>query len=127
MQLQKHISGIQNTDLKYVLLDYFKKESNLLLLDGNTSKGAAFEWVIAAGSVDEISTGEQAAFEALQAFHEKHNDWGFGSLTYDLKNGIENLSSENSDGIQAPALHFFLCILKSHVWPHMLWLAPLVF
>lgn len=108
MQLQKHISGIQNTDLKYVLLDYFKKESNLLLLDGNTSKGDAFEWVIAAGSVDEISTGEQAAFEALQAFHEKHKDWVFGSLTYDLKNGIENLSSENSDGIQAPALHFFL-------------------
>ena len=108
MQLQTNIPEIQNTDLKYVLLDYFKKEVNLLLLDGNTSKGDAFEWVIAAGSMDEISVGEHGAFEALQAFHEKHKDWVFGSLSYDLKNGLERLNSENSDGIQAPALHFFL-------------------
>jgi len=108
MQLQTHIPSEQNTNLKYVLLDFFKKESNLLLLDGNTSNGDAFEWVIAAGSVDEISVGEQDAFEALQAFHEKHKDWIFGSLSYDLKNGLENLNSENQDEIQAPALHFFL-------------------
>jgi para-aminobenzoate synthetase component 1 len=108
MLLQTHIPRTQNADLKYVLLDFFEKESNLLLLDGNTSDGDAFEWLIAAGSVDEISVGEEGAFDALQAFHEKHKDWVFGSLSYDLKNGLEDLNSDNHDGVHAPALHFFL-------------------
>ena len=108
MQFQAHIRTIENGDLKYSLLDFFKEESSLLLLDGNTSTGDSFDWVIAAGVVDEISVGEQNAFEELQQFHQKHQDWIFGSLSYDLKNGLEKLESTHPDGIQAPALHFFL-------------------
>ena len=33
---------------------------------------------------------------------------GFGSLSYDLKNGLEQLESNHPDGIEAPGLHFFL-------------------
>jgi len=108
MQFQAHIRTIENGDLKYTLLDFFKEESSLLLLDGNTSTGDSFDWVIAAGVVDEISVGEHNAFEELQQFHQKHQDWIFGSLSYDLKNGLEKLDSRHPDGIQAPALHFFL-------------------
>jgi para-aminobenzoate synthetase component 1 len=108
MQFQAHIRSVENSDLKYSLLDFFKEESNVILLDGNTFNGDSFDWVIAAGTVDEISVGEQNAFEELQAFHEKHKDWIFGSLSYDLKNGLEKLESNHADGIQAPALHFFL-------------------
>ena len=108
MQFQTHIRDVENPDLKYALLDFFNEESNLILLDGNTSNDDSFNWVVAAGTVDEISVGEQNAFEELQAFHEKHKDWVFGSLSYDLKNGLENLESNHIDGIKAPALHFFL-------------------
>ena len=108
MQFQAHIRSVEKRDLKYILLDYFKAESSLLLLDGNTSNGDSFDWVIAAGVVDEISVGVTNAFDELQDFHNKHKDWIFGSLSYDLKNGLEKLESTHPDGIQAPDLHFFL-------------------
>lgn len=108
MQFQTHIRSVEKRDLKYILLESFKEESSLLLLDGNTSNGDSFDWVIAAGVVDEISVGTTNAFDELQDFHNKHKDWIFGSLSYDLKNGLEQLQSVNSDGIEAPDLHFFL-------------------
>lgn len=108
MQFQAHIHSVEKRDLKYILLESFKEESSLLLLDGNTSNGDSFDWVIAAGVVDEISVGTTNAFDELQDFHNKHKDWIFGSLSYDLKNGLEQLQSLNPDGIEAPDLHFFL-------------------
>ena len=108
MQFQTHIRNLENPNIKYVLLDFFKNESNLILLDGNASKGDSFEWAVAAGTVDEISVGTERAFEQLQSFHSRHKDWVFGSMNYDLKNGLEQLESKHSDGIQAPGLHFFL-------------------
>lgn len=108
MQFQVHIRNVENPNLKYVLLDFFKNESNLILLDGNASKGDSFEWVVAAGTVDEISVGSERAFEQVQDFHNRHKDWIFGALSYDLKNGIEQLESKHPDGIEVPDLHFFL-------------------
>ncbi len=46
-------------------------------------------------------------FSSLKRFHEKHKDWVFGYMTYDLKNQVEKLSSENFDGISAPLFRFF--------------------
>ena len=108
MKFQTQIRYLENPNLKYVLLDFFKNESNLILLDGNASKGDSFEWVVAAGTVDEISVGSERAFEQIQDFHNRHKDWVFGSMSYDLKNGLEHLESKHPDGIQAPGLHFFL-------------------
>ena len=108
MKFQTHIRYLKKPNLKYVLLDFFKNESNLILLDGNASKGDSFEWVGAAGTVDEISVGSERAFEQIQDFHNCHKDWVFGSMSYDLKNGLEHLESKHPDGIQAPGLHFFL-------------------
>ena len=36
------------------------------------------------------------------------NDWAFGFMTYDLKNEIEKLSSNNFDNISMPLTHFFI-------------------
>ena len=33
----------------------------------------------------------------LQCFYDKHKDWMFGCFSYDLKNDIENLVSENNN------------------------------
>ena len=47
MQFQTHIRDVENPDLKYALLDFFNEESNLILLDGNTSNDDSFNWVVA--------------------------------------------------------------------------------
>lgn len=49
----------------------------------------------------------QGAFETLKAYQTHVNDWIFGYLTYDLKNDIETLESDNFDGLQFPELFFF--------------------
>jgi para-aminobenzoate synthetase component 1 len=48
------------------------------------------------------------SFNALQNFHNKHSDWLFGYLSYDLKNEVEQLASNNDDGINADSLSFFI-------------------
>jgi para-aminobenzoate synthetase component I len=108
MQFQEHINISNSEQVKYGLVDSFKEVSNVLLLDGNTTETDSFEWILAVGSVDEISIGMEAAFDALQNFYDKHKDWMFGSLSYDLKNGLEDLKSTHPDGIQFPDLHFFV-------------------
>ncbi len=50
--------------------------------------------------------GEQP-FSQLKSFYEKKKDWLFGFLSYDLKNDVEELSSENPDRMGFPLLHFF--------------------
>ncbi len=47
------------------------------------------------------------AFEQLKHFQEKQQDWIFGYFTYDLKNEIERLGSNNPDHLRFPDLHFF--------------------
>ena len=108
MQLQAHIQITNPNETKLGLVESFKEASNVLLLDGNTSGSDTFDWMLAVGTVDEISVGTDAAFDKLQDFYDKHKDWVFGSMSYDLKNGLENLQSTHCDKIQFPDLHFFL-------------------
>ena len=49
-----------------------------------------------------------AGFEDLKAFYEKYGSWMFGYLGYDLKNQIENLNSDNPDGLGFPESFFFV-------------------
>ena len=51
---------------------------------------------------------EKGAFQHLKDFqNENPNQWLFGFLTYDLKNDVERLTSENTDNLGFPCLHFF--------------------
>ncbi|MCW9707153.1 aminodeoxychorismate synthase component I [Fodinibius salsisoli] len=52
----------------------------------------------------------------LQEFRDRHHDWLFGYLGYDLKNHLELLHSQNSDPIGAPDLYFMVpeLILRQH-------------
>ena len=47
------------------------------------------------------------AFLLLRNFHHEKKDWLFGHWSYELKNQLEKLSSNNPDHIQAPGMHFF--------------------
>ncbi len=67
-----------------------------------------FECLIACGVQNEIVLNDDAfSFEKLKQFQIEKQDWLFGFLSYDLKNSVENLQSNNFDGIQMPDLHFF--------------------
>src|SRR6478609_4197755 len=66
------------------------------------------ECILAVGAANEIKCMYGNAFDSLQKFSEHHHDWLFGHFSYDLKNEIENLSSNNFDGIEFPDLHFFV-------------------
>ncbi len=46
------------------------------------------------------------SFKALQQFYDTKKDWLFGFFSYDLKNEIEALHSQNKDGIQMPDCFF---------------------
>ena len=67
-----------------------------------------FECLLAAGSVKALQPLPGNAFKGLQDFVEEEKDWIFGHLGYDLKNEIEDLSSQDFDGIQFPDLFFFV-------------------
>ena len=51
---------------------------------------------------------ENKSLADLQQFYDLHNDWMFGYLSYELKNDIENLKSENIDYHQFNKAQFFV-------------------
>lgn len=64
--------------------------------------------VIALGVNKEITlTSTVNAFEKLKRFYNLHKEWLFGYLSYDLKNSVESLKSENKDLHHFPVMHFF--------------------
>lgn len=67
-----------------------------------------YEGICAAGSLHSLNSPAGNAFHRLKEFHQKHRDWIFGHLSFDLKNELENLTSELPDYIGFPDLHFFV-------------------
>jgi para-aminobenzoate synthetase component I len=68
-----------------------------------------FDCLLALGVEKELVLDlEEGAFQQLKTFHNDNaNQWLFGFLTYDLKNDVERLTSENLDNLDFPCLHFF--------------------
>lgn len=70
---------------------------------------SAFDWMLAAGVEYELKTTSDTSFTYLKSFKKQHpNKWLPGFLSYDLKNEIENLTSENVDYLRFPNLYFFV-------------------
>lgn len=84
-----------------------------VLLNNNESLNAfglhEIEFALAAGVKHACVGTNHDDFETLKTFKNIHkNEYCFGFFTYDLKNQIEDLSSNNFDGIQFPSLYFFV-------------------
>lgn len=82
------------------------------ILDGNRySTHASNPTELTLAVTDEIGLmiGQDGTkpFEQLKSFYEKEQDWLFGFLSYDLKNHVEKLTSNNWDEVEMPLLHFF--------------------
>ena len=102
---------VNNFDgIKTKMLNWTKQFNIFCLLDNHqyNFSNPQFECLLAAGSIKTLQSKPGRAFKELQIFVQEQNDWIFGHLSYDLKNEVENLSSQNFDGIQFPDVFFFV-------------------
>lgn len=107
------VKTIQNPSaFKKQLLNWSQQFREIVFLDSNTnynrdSKYSSYDLVVAVDSFTAIKTDYIKAFEDLYEYQSRTKDWLFGYLSYDLKNDIEDLKSNNIDGLQFPDLYFF--------------------
>lgn len=67
-----------------------------------------FPHLLAVGALSTLETStSKNIFSALEAYHQLKKDWLFGYFSYDLKNEIEALSSNNPDSIGFAPMCFF--------------------
>lgn len=103
----------QIIDFKTKALHWASQFDVCMLLDNNFIENACsyqnVELMVAAGINRDVKCDVGNAFENLKKFHADTNNDKFilGSLSYDLKNEIENLHSVHSKGINFPELYFF--------------------
>ncbi|AUP77697.1 aminodeoxychorismate synthase component I [Flavivirga eckloniae] len=104
------IHSLDNADqFKDQLLIWSQQFDDVVWLDSNNYKQnhSNYEAVLAVDAFTSIQTRFDGSFDMLKEYQTNVNDWIFGYLTYDLKNDVENLSSDNFDGLEFPDLYFF--------------------
>ncbi|WP_395063198.1 anthranilate synthase component I family protein [Flavobacterium sp.] len=101
---------IENTsEFKQQLLLWANQFREVIFLDSNSynQKYSSYDCVLAVDALTSIKTDYEKAFEDLHQYQSQARDWIFGYLSYDLKNDIEDLKSDNYDGLHFPDLFFF--------------------
>lgn len=94
---------------KDALLEWAKQFYEVVWLDSNDHNEtySSYDALLAVDALTVKTTDFQNAFEDLKEYQKGTNDWLFGYLSYDLKNDVERLSSQNIDGLHFPDLYFF--------------------
>jgi para-aminobenzoate synthetase component 1 len=79
-------------------------------LDSNqyTDAYSNFDTLIAVEAKDEVTAYAGGAFKALEKFRQNNACWMTGFFGYELKNEVEQLTSQNHDGLNFPDLYFFI-------------------
>ena len=67
-----------------------------------------YDSLVAVDAIDVVKADGLNSFEQLRAFQVKHQDWMFGHFSYDLKNEVEKLQSQNENYIGFEDLSFFI-------------------
>ncbi len=75
-------------------------------IDENNGLYLKYDMLVGVDALAELFS-EKDSFDNLFNFHNDKRDWLFGYMSYDLKNEIEDLKSENLDFLNFPSLHFF--------------------
>ncbi|MXO07159.1 anthranilate synthase component I family protein [Flavobacterium sp. HBTb2-11-1] len=94
---------------KEQLLSWAQQFREVVFLDSNSypQQYSSFDCMLAVDAFTSLKTDYYNAFEDLKQYQQNTKDWLFGYLSYDLKNDIENLKSNNFDGLNFPDLFFF--------------------
>ena len=108
--ISKYINNVAL--FKEQLLYWSNQFREVVVLDSNSESNEnqlykSYDLVVAVEAFTSIQTDYEKAFEDLYQYQSKANDWLFGYLSYDLKNDVEQLKSQNFDGLQFPDLYFF--------------------
>ncbi|WP_370390944.1 anthranilate synthase component I family protein [uncultured Winogradskyella sp.] len=102
-----HVSNPKQ--LKEHLLVWGQQYDEVVWLDSNEhqSQYKNYDAVLAVEEFTAIRTDYFNAFEKMQDYYNATKDWIFGYLSYDLKNAVEDLQSQNFDGLEFPEMYFF--------------------
>ncbi len=105
--IPKDISAFPNFTTQ--LLSWANQFREVVLLDSNSyhQKYSSYDVVVAVDAFTSIQTDFTNAFQDLHQYQTQTKDWLFGYLSYDVKNDIEELHSNNFDGLAFPDLFFF--------------------
>ena len=95
--------------LKLQLLHWSKQYSTTVVLDSNdyAHQETKYDFILATDAYTVVHSQNQDALDSLQKHIHSNSDWLFGFLSYDLKNQLENLQSQNLDHLDFPELFFF--------------------
>ncbi len=104
------IKQIENSiQFKQQILVWAQQFREVVYLDSNDypQHYSSYDCILAVDAFTSIKTDYHNAFEDLKQYQQITKDWLFGYLSYDLKNDIEILNSNNFDGLDFPDLFFF--------------------
>ena len=95
--------------LRQQLLQWAQQYDEVAWLDSNehAQTHGTYSAILAVDAFTALKTDADKAFEKLDEYQTITKDWLFGSLSYDLKNDVEALTSKNIDGLEFPQLYFF--------------------
>ncbi|WP_298767084.1 anthranilate synthase component I family protein [uncultured Polaribacter sp.] len=96
-------------NFKENLLLWAQQFSTAIWLDSNNyqQQYTNFNCALAVEEFTAIKTDYYNAFDKLEEYQQTTKDYIFGYITYDVKNDVEKLSSNNFDGLHFPDLYFF--------------------
>ena len=100
----EHIKGFKQN-----LLSWSQQFETALWLDSNNyqQQYASFDSALAIEEFTSIKTDYTNAFDKLKEYQTITKDYIFGYISYDVKNDVERLSSNNYDGLNFADLYFF--------------------
>ena len=109
MRVSKVYKIHSDSQIKDKLLRWAQQFREVALYTSNNYPAtySKFNWMLGVDAFTSIQTDAFSAFETLQEYQHNTKDYILGFLTYDLKNGIEKLESNNPDGLEFPDLFFF--------------------
>ena len=103
-----HITDLKS--FKQKALQWASVFDAVCYLDSNNFNDpySKFDTLIAIGAKHELEVNSGNAFESLTQFRTANPGWLTGFFSYDLKNELEQLTSENPDELGFPDLYFFV-------------------
>ena len=106
----KHIHTFEDIEnFKNQLLNWAQQFDDVVWLDSNNYEQnySSYDAVLAVDAFTSIQTDYFQGFAKIKEYYGTTKDWIFGYLTYDLKNDVEDLKSNNYDALGFPDLYFF--------------------